>query len=240
MNENCLFCLSRPGKVALLRLRNTILILLGAFLSPPAMAQGNKDYYNPGTSTAERTFFAQVHSYHLQPGIEKMFRGQYQEAYQEFIFILVGFPNSPQALNMISELCANKWKSPKCEVDSVFNKAVARNPTIAETHVIYGIHLLRLGKSAEAVEKLNEALKLQPNSLNAHYNLGLAYFGLKQYELANRHAQASYALGAPLPGLRDKLVRIGKWQPSRQSGTDTPSIGNPSTEAGTGTPTAPN
>jgi tetratricopeptide (TPR) repeat protein len=60
---------------------------------------------------------------------------------------------------------------------------------------------------------MEKALTLDPNSINAHYNLGLTYFETKQFELANEHAQRAYQLGASPPGLRDKLVRAKQWRP---------------------------
>jgi tetratricopeptide (TPR) repeat protein len=196
------------------RIRCALLLITACASAPGAMAQsGGRDYYNPGTGTDDRAIFEQVHSYHLQPGIEKMTKGTTDRGYGDFLFILQGFPNSPQALNLMSELCVNKMKSAKCDADPFFERAVAINPKIATTYVLYGIHLQRKGKHTEAIEKFNQALALQPNSVNAHYNMGLIYVDLKQYELANRHAQVAYALGAQLPGLHDKLVKVGKWQP---------------------------
>ena len=181
---------------------------------------GNRDYYNPGTGTDEKAIFENVHSYHLQPAYDALKRGNWKSAHDNFEFILNGFPNSPQALNGMSELCVNKWKSPQCDADSWFDKAIARNPTIATTWVIYGIHLERKKLPREAVEKFEHALELNPDDINAHYNLGLAYFDLKEYDKANQQAQRSYALGAPLPGLRDKLMRAGAWKPAAASQSD--------------------
>ena len=207
------------------RLVLAVLFLLAAIVPAPAMAQeGNRDYYNPGTGYNEASIFQNVHEHHLQPGLEAMSTAHYQQAYSHFHFILSYFPNNPVVLDKMSELCVIKWRDPKCEVDSAFDKAVERNPGVSTTYVVYGIHLLRRGKAPEAIEKFNMALALQPDSVNAHYNLGLAYFGLKKYELANQHAQASYQLGAQLPGLREKLVKAGKWQPNSlpQTGATVP------------------
>lgn len=174
----------------------------------------NRDYYNPGTTTDERADWQNAHQFHLQPALDAMKHGNWQSARDNLEFILRVFPNSPQALNGISELCVLKWKSPQCDADPWFEKAVAVNPEIATTWVIYGIHLQRKKRPSDAVGALERALKLSPNSVNAHYNLGLAYFDLKDYDNANRQAQAAYALGAPLPGLRDMLKRAGAWKPA--------------------------
>lgn len=50
------------------------------------------------------------------------------------------------------------------------------------------------------------------------YFLGLVLVDLKDYESARDYAQRAYALGYPLPGLRDKLARVGYALPQPQSG----------------------
>jgi tetratricopeptide (TPR) repeat protein len=180
--------------------------------------QVNLDYYNPGTGSDEATaLFKNVHSYHLQPGIDALNKGNWKAAHDNFEFILNYYPNSPQALNGMSELCVIKWKSPLCDADTWFDRAIARNDSVATTWVLYGIHLQRKKLPREAVQQFERAITLDPGSINAHYNLGLAYFDLKDYDKANQEAQKSYALGAPLPGLRDKLVRVGAWKPSKST-----------------------
>ena len=73
------------------------------------------------------------------------------------------------------------------------------------------MHLRRNEHLNEAVAAYRRALELAPESVTAHYNLGLAYIDLKQYDLANQHAQKSYQLGVSLPGLRTRLEKLGKW-----------------------------
>ena len=180
----------------------------------------NRDYYNPGTGTDERADWQNAHQFHLGPAFDAMKRGNWGPARDNLEFILRVFPNSPLALNGISELCVLKWRSPKCDADSWMEKAVAVNPSIATTWIIYGIHLQREKRPAEAVEKFKRGLELRPDDINGHYNLGLAYFDLKDYDNANKQAQMSYALGAPLPGLRDMLKRVGAWKPPAAEKSD--------------------
>lgn len=171
------------------------------------------DYYHPGTEQVDRQLFENVHIFHLKPGIEEMGHRRYEAALEHFEFILRVYPNQPEVLNLISELCTVRWKSPKCDADQWFELGLARNPNIATSYVVYGIHLQRQRRRPEAIQALDRALEVDPASMNAHYNLGLAYFDEKNYKLANQHAQAAYALGAPLPGLRQKLTKAGKWTP---------------------------
>ena len=78
--------------------------------------------------------------------------------------------------------------------------------------LVYGIELIKDGKNGEAIEQFKIALDKSPDNANVHYNLGLAYLSLKKYDESLAHAKRAYELGFPLPGLRDKLVRAGKWK----------------------------
>jgi hypothetical protein len=62
---------------------------------------------------------------------------------------------------------------------------------------------------------------------NTNYNIGLIYFDLKDYEKSLSFAQRAYGSGLPLPGLRDKLKRVGKWEePILQKGNGDARITN--------------
>ncbi len=71
---------------------------------------------------------------------------------------------------------------------------------------------MRSGKKSEAVAKLEQAASLDQTNANIQYNLGLAYFDVANYEASLESAKRAYAAGFPLPGLRDKLKRVGKWR----------------------------
>lgn len=182
------------------------------FFGVAATAQeGNRDYYT-ARSANDIELLTAVEKYHLQLGYDELSQKRYEAAFGDAKFILHYFPNHPKALMMLSEIC-NRSQSPTCNPDEWFEKAVFRNPAVSETYVIFGIYLHRTKRLDAAVKSYKQALEIDPMSLNAHYNLGLAYTDLKQYELANQHAQKSYALGAPFPGLRERLKRVGAWKP---------------------------
>ena len=78
--------------------------------------------------------------------------------------------------------------------------------------VLHGVFLLRSGSRTEAIAKLEQAAVLDSGDANIDYNLGLAYFDVGQYEKSLQSAHRAYAAGFPLPGLREKLKRAGKWR----------------------------
>jgi tetratricopeptide (TPR) repeat protein len=178
--------------------------------------KSNLDYYKANASPESAQTLRNVEQFHLDPGVRRMKERNFAGALQDFEFILNYFPNHPKVLSLVSELCDLTWKNAQCEPERYFERAIEINPRVAQTFTVYGLHFQRRNNLPRAVESYGRALELNPASSNAHYNLGLAYFDQKRFDLANLHAQASYALGFPLSGLRDKLTRAGQWKPLSQ------------------------
>ena len=151
-------------------------------------------------------------TYHLPP-CEKALQGRnFAKAVAECHFILRIYPNHPRALLLMAKTC-EQWASPMCRIDEYLERAIQVNPTAAPTYVVQGIHLHNVKRYPQAKQAYEMALKLDDKSVNAHYNLGLTCIELKDYACANEQAQKAYALGATVPGLRDKLQKAGQWKP---------------------------
>jgi tetratricopeptide (TPR) repeat protein len=208
-----------------------VLVLSLPLSSLTALAQGY-DYYAPRKENADITRLKNVEDYHLGPGQARVAKREYVYAQQEFEFILRYYPNHPVALNLLSDLC-EKARVPSCNADPWFEKAIKLNPEAAPTFLMHGLHLHRKRQLEEAVKAYRRAIELAPDSVNAHYNLGLAYVELKQYDLANQHAQKSYQLGAYPPGLRSQLQKAGKWNPNVVPSADPSRAGERAPEAAT-------
>jgi tetratricopeptide (TPR) repeat protein len=176
----------------------------------------DRDYY--AASQDREVVLKMVYRHHLWPGRKRMEDGEFNRALGDFEFIFNYFPNDPLTLLSVSELCS-KWKSPKCNVEEKFARAIDKNPMAGDTYVLYGIYLHRNRKLREAIDAYERGVELNPKSMNGHYNLALAYLEAKEYQLANKHAQISYSLGASLPGLREKLKRLGYWEPRAAAST---------------------
>jgi tetratricopeptide (TPR) repeat protein len=198
--------------------------LVGVILAVTAMTAGAQveigkanDYYQARGSGQLRT----VEQYHLGKGEAHLRKREYAQAYSEFLFILKIFPNHPRTLALMVQVC-EQWKSPHCRSEEFLERAVSINPNASGTFVVQGIYLHRMRQYPKAIESYKQALEIDPNSVNAQYNLGLAYLETKQYESANEHAQRAYALGAPMPGLRQGLERVGQWKPAQQGAATSP------------------
>ena len=157
-----------------------------------------------------------VETYHFTPKVESLISGQMSSIGGDIDYTLRAFPNHPRALLAASKL-ARREKTPRppglrYTVDCWFQRAIAFRPEDAQVRLVYGIELLKDGKRKAAIEQLGVAEELAGSNANVHYNLGLAYFDLGDYDKSLAYAHTAYKMGFPLPGLRDKLKKAGKWQ----------------------------
>lgn len=202
----------RPQPRVLIRLLASLAAAFAAGVAGAAVDYNKaNDYY----AALGRGGVKVVDMYHLGPCEQRLRQRDYPRAMGECDFILKIFPNHPSALLLMSQIC-EQWKSAKCMLDDYFQNAVAINPKAPVTYVVLGIHLHRVQQYSKAIENYQRALQLDPNLMNAHYNLALTYLKTKQFDLANAHAQRAYALGASLPGLRNMLQEAGHWEPTAQ------------------------
>ncbi len=158
-----------------------------------------------------------VESVHFTPAVENLLRGNTSMGPGgDLTYTLDVYPNHHRALMAMMKLALREKRSRPSEssrtMECWFDRGERYAPDDAMVKVIHGLYLIGMGKSAEARTKLDEARALDSVDGNAHYNLGLAYFDLQQFDRALESAHAAYAQGFPLPGLRDKLRRAGKWR----------------------------
>lgn len=170
---------------------------------------GPFDYTKP----EDRTNLAVVESYHFGPKVQSLPPGAPTGG--DIDYTLRAFPNHHRALERMIEFSIRN-KSPKppgasYNLPCYFDRALRIKPDDGIVYMLFGDYLARTGKPQEALEKYKEALRLRPDDANVNYNAGLLYFNLKNYELAIEHAKKAYELGFPLPGLKNKLQKIGKW-----------------------------
>jgi tetratricopeptide (TPR) repeat protein len=214
------------------------LAALAAAASAQGYQYGDRGPYNYYTGDPqERGLLRSVEGNHLNLLRQKTRHPDPYLVFGECDFVLGKFPNHPEALYLCTEHSATRAKKPEIG-QRYLERASQLFPDVASTQVIYGIYLQRLGKTKLAVEKYERGLELDPASRNAHYNLGLAYLSLKEYDLANKHAQQAYALGHPSPGLRTGLQRVGKWAPLPPEPSAAPKAAEQSAPARAETPAA--
>lgn len=168
-------------------------------------------------------FFPNVEN--LRDGTPHPNRGYALVPGAEIDYTLRAFPNHHRALMALSRLSlrdkSERPKGIKANVDCYFQAAIKFRNEDSYAYLVYGIHLSKKGRSREALEQFDKAKALGEDSANLYYNLGLAYFQEKRFDDALDAAHKAYNAGFPLPGLRNMLMRAGKW-------TDMPANANSS------------
>tara|TARA_R110002110_G_scaffold415858_2_gene658576 strand:+ start:10939 stop:11526 length:588 start_codon:yes stop_codon:yes gene_type:complete len=164
------------------------------------------NYYVP----APDRLLENVEKYHLQQGIDKIKKGQFEYAWSEFAFMLHYFPNHPIALQHISSLAMQVEKNSRAQ--KYFDRAIKLYPQESATYALYGIFMHKIENYHEAVALYQQAISIDNSPAEYHYNLGLSYLALQQYDQAYQSAQKAYNLGYPLPGLKNQLVAEGAWK----------------------------
>ena len=190
----------------------TGLISASMFASAAHAQQGPYNYFSR-TPETERVLRSNE-THHLGKGTDYLRAGTTAglgSAKSEFDFILNLWPNHPGVLSLQADTLIRLGQGHL--IEQYFGRAYQMTPDVAQLRVVHGVALLRQNKVKESIEQLRRGVELDESSVNGHYNLGLALVSAKRYEEANLHAQRAYALGHPLPGLRDQLKRAKAWNP---------------------------
>ncbi|MDC8756839.1 tetratricopeptide repeat protein [Janthinobacterium fluminis] len=205
--------------------------LAAALLLAAAAASGaNCDDYvrhNPGgdyTNADDRQGLEVVEKFHFSKDVENLVRGMSASLGGDIGYTLEHFPNHHRALAAMAKLgLRGKTAQPagaKYSVACYFERAIRFKQDDAAVRSIYGSYLLAGGHADAALQQLREAAQLAPEQPTIQYNLGLMYAKKKEYAQALAHAHKAYALGFPLPGLKNKLLAAGQWRepPARDGG----------------------
>lgn len=153
---------------------------------------------------------------HFPEHVERLVRGEKGTIAGDIAYTLRVFPNHPRALRSAAELTRrNGGSMPQDMHYSIacwFDRAIAYRPDDAQVRVVYAFELVRAKKLAEAKPQVEMAEKLAKGNPTVHYNVGLLYFELKDYERSMANAKIAYESGFNLPGLKDKLTKAGQWK----------------------------
>lgn len=159
-----------------------------------------------------------VEKAHFPSGVEALVKPKSSQFFGGDIdYTLRAFPNHPRALMSMMRLAEREGRDQprgaRYTIQCYFDRAFRFAPDDPNPRLVHGIYLLRKNDPRAAVEEMEKAremgMKDDPNLL---YNLGLAHFELRDYDRSFEYAKQAYALGYPLPWLRDKLKAGGHWK----------------------------
>jgi predicted Zn-dependent protease len=146
-------------------------------------------------TAAERTPDSGMAHYELALALIKT--GQWEMALPEMQAAVVCTPNSAQMQFYLGAVHLRLKHLP--EATAAFDKALEVDANHFLTNLKYGEMLLLEGKAADAVVKLNRAVKADAKSGEAHAALAHAYDALGQKQNAARERAKAEQLGSPNP-----------------------------------------
>ena len=151
---------------------------------------------------------------HFNSDVETLTAGLSGTIMSDLDYTLRAFPNHHRALNAMAKYKLQKRQDFEefYSAECYFARAIAFKPEDGVVYQIYAIYLHKSDKIAEAEKQYFTALKIQPESSEIHYNLGLLYYDKGNYQLALEHAHKAYALNYPLEGLKRLLIKKGVWK----------------------------
>lgn len=197
-------------------------VLMMATYSPPSEADlsicgtldrqfGVWDYANPAHRAR---YLNTVENRHFTERIRTLAGGETGPTPGgDLSYTLTWFPNHYQALDAMSRLSRQERtlqpRGSRHNLECWFDRAIRFRPEDAMVRVVQAFHHERWRQTDKAREAALAASALQPDDPETNYNLGLILVRLGEHELAHEHAKTAYAMGYPMPGLRNLLRQAG-------------------------------
>jgi len=160
-----------------------------------------------------------VERVHFPPHVEALIRGNTTNVIGADINYMLGkVPNHHRALLSLvrlgERLKTDKIPGTKGPVGCYFERALSFRSDDTTVRLIYATFLSKHAREPEASRQLELAAKDAGDNPFTHYNIGMVYFDMKNYDRALAQAQKAYGLGFSSPHLRDQLIAAGKWTES--------------------------
>lgn len=156
-----------------------------------------------------------VESAHFPPQVETLRAGSRGTIGADLDYTLRALPNHPRALMAMMRLSEHlKTSRPpgaQYPAECYFDRAVRFTPDDAMVRVLYGNFLAQRGRATEAKQHLAVAEANAGSDAQVIYNLGLAYYELKDFDKAVSFAKKAREMGIQFTGLQQRLQRVGKW-----------------------------
>ena len=172
--------------------------------------------YGPYDARTDHSKLPIVLSYHFTPAIENLIEGTTSSLLGgELDYTLRAIPNYPRALIAMMRLAerkkTDKPRDSRYSVDCWFQRAITFRPDDAIVRMIYSTYLNSKKRVADANAQLEAATAYAKDNGFTHYNIGLHYFDLKNYDKALVQAHKAISLEFTRTELKTQLAKAGKW-----------------------------
>ena len=156
-----------------------------------------------------------VENAHFTAGVESLTRTSSGYFADDISYTLRVFPNHPRALIMIQRLAdrekTDKPANAQWSIPCYFERAIRFQRDDVIVRMLFASYLIKKNRFDEATQQLDLTIKLAGNEPFTHYNIGLVFLDMKNYERALERAHRAAELGFTRTALKNRLVAAGKW-----------------------------
>lgn len=193
--------------------------------------------YGPYDARTDQAKLPIVLGAHFTPAIENLIEGTNTATVgSDLDYTLRAIPNYHRALIAMMRLAerqkTDKPRTVRYTVECWLQRAVAFRSDDAIVRMIYSTYLNSKKRVADANAQLEVATVYAKDNGFTHYNIGLHYVDLKNYEKALVQAHKAMTLGFPMTELKTQLVSAGKWsEPIEPPVSSAPATSEPAGQA---------
>jgi len=167
-----------------------------------------------------------VEKFHFTPGVESLTKKESTYFGGDLTYTLRVFPNHPRALLTIQRLAEREKtdhpSNAEFSVSCFFDRAIRFQPEDTMVRMLYAQYLYKRQRTDEATKQLDEVIQLAKDEPFTHFNVGLIFLDMKNYDRALIQAHRAAELGFPRTELKDGLAAVGKWREPSPTATASP------------------
>ena len=203
---------------------DALIASLQFFASTLSLAQSNDDanacgpianYYGPFDFRIHQIYLPIVEKHHFTRLVEMLISGQEGYIGADIDYTLHAFPNHPRALISMTKLFErNKSRIPEgvsLPLECYFDRAIRFTPNDTIVRILYSQFLTNANRPKEALQQLEAADFYAKDNAFSHYNIGMAYMDIREYEKALAQAHLAANLGFERDGLAKRLKDANQW-----------------------------
>lgn len=157
-----------------------------------------------------------VERVHFTRGVETLTKRGTGDYGFDIGYTLAVFPNHSRAMLTLENLVAMEKSDPPHRVDMTIECYYARGMAFAPDDLVFRMfyvsYLIRKNRPEEARRFLDHVVTQAGDNALTHFNAGLLFFDMKDYDQALAQAHRAMAMGMARTDLRDRLTSVGRWK----------------------------
>ncbi|WP_422013852.1 tetratricopeptide repeat protein [Roseateles sp.] len=195
--------------------------------SPPGCGETLNSYGPFDYRTAHPSQRSIVENTHFTHGVETLTRGSTGAFASDIDYTLAVFPNHPRAIMSMERLVEKEKSDPPkgagMTLECYYGRGMAYAPDDLVFRMFYVSYLTRRNRLEDARRFLDYVVEQAGDNPLTHFNAGMLFFDLKDYDRALAQAHRVMAMGMTRTELRDRLQSVGRWrEPEPAAGASAP------------------